>query len=29
MLDRYAEALNMNAEDLVNIEKIRELKYDD
>ena len=28
MIDRYAEALNVTAEDLVNIEKIRELKYE-
>jgi hypothetical protein len=29
MLDRYAEALNVNAEDLVDIKKIRDLKYED
>ena len=29
MIDRYAEALNITAEDLVNIGKIREFKYED
>ncbi len=29
MIGRYAEALNVTAGDLVNIEKIRELRYED
>lgn len=29
MIDRYAEALNVTSENLVNIEKIREFKYED